>query len=98
MFSSWYGMALLAMESSGVVGLRLLKLAEGGDAAQVESQLMVSEKIAASMEATFTLMTGGSMDSVVSRYREQVAANTDRLLKAAFLPYGGCAAPTFPAR
>jgi hypothetical protein len=93
MFSSWYGVAMLAMESSSVVCLRLMKMSEGGDEAQLESQLMVNEKIAASMEAAVTLMTGGSMDSVITRYREQVAANTDRLTSSMFGPFAGCVAP-----
>jgi hypothetical protein len=40
---------------------------------------MVLEKIAAASEATTTLLTGGSHEDVVARYREHVAANTERL-------------------
>ena len=40
---------------------------------------MVSEKISAFIEASGTLMTGGSVDVVVARYREHVAANEKRL-------------------
>ncbi|CAO4155086.1 hypothetical protein LPLAFNJD_LOCUS4358 [Methylorubrum aminovorans] len=40
---------------------------------------MVFEKIAAATEATATLLTGGTPDDVVARYREHVAANTQRL-------------------
>lgn len=40
---------------------------------------MVFEKIAAATEATATLLTGGTHEAVVARYREHVAANTERL-------------------
>ncbi len=93
MFNPWYGVAMLAMESSGVVCLRLLKMSGGGDAAQRESELMVNEKIAAGMEAAMTLMTGGTIDTVIGRYREQVADNTTRLTRSMFGPYAGCVAP-----
>jgi hypothetical protein len=43
---------------------------------------MVSEKVSAFIEASGTLMTGGSCDAVVARYREHVAANTQRLTAA----------------
>ena len=93
MFNPWYDVTMLAMESSSVVCLRLLKMAGGGDAAQIEGQLMVNEKITAGMEAAMTLMTGGSMDTVISRYREQVADNTARLTTSMFGPLAGCVAP-----
>lgn len=41
--------------------------------------MMVTEKVAAGFEAIGTLMTGGSPDHVVARYREHVAANAERL-------------------
>ncbi|SOR28637.1 conserved protein of unknown function [Methylorubrum extorquens] len=40
---------------------------------------MVGEKVVAAMEAANTLMTGGSHDQVIARYRELVADNTRRL-------------------
>lgn len=40
---------------------------------------MVGEKVLAAMEATNTLMAGGSAGQVVARYRELVADNTQRL-------------------
>lgn len=43
---------------------------------------MVPEKIEAAMEATETLMRGGSHETVINRYREHVAANTKRLTAA----------------
>jgi hypothetical protein len=43
---------------------------------------MVAEKIDAAIEATGTLMMGGSPETVIARYREHVAANTKRLSAA----------------
>jgi phosphosulfolactate synthase (CoM biosynthesis protein A) len=77
-----FAVALLALEAQKVVELRLVKLAWGGAEAQLEAQQMVSEKISALIEASDTLMTGGSCETVVARYREHVAANTQRLTAA----------------
>ena len=74
--------SMLALEAQEVIKLRLVKLASGGPAAQVEAQRMINEKILASIEATTTLMMGGSPNAVVSQYREHVAANTERLQSA----------------
>ena len=74
-----FAIAMLALEAQTVIGLRLMKLAWGGPAAQIEAQQMVSEKISASIEAAGNLMMGGSPDAVIARYREHVAANTERL-------------------
>jgi hypothetical protein len=40
---------------------------------------MVSEKIAAALEATVSLLSGATPAAVVQRYREHVAANARRL-------------------
>jgi hypothetical protein len=74
-----FAVALLAVEAQKVVELRLVKLAWGGAEAQAEAQQMVSEKVSALIEASGTLMMGGSCGTVVARYREHVAANTQRL-------------------
>ena len=74
-----FAIALLAIEAQKVVELRLVKLAWGGTEAQLEAQQMVTEKVSALIEASATLMTGGSCDAVIARYREHVAANTQRL-------------------
>jgi hypothetical protein len=75
----WYSSAMLILESSNVVGLRLTKLTRGGSEAGDEADLMVAEKIAAAFEAVETLLTGGSFSIVVNRYREHVTANATRL-------------------
>jgi hypothetical protein len=45
-------------------------------------QFMVAEKIDAAIEATGTLMISDSLETVIARYREHVAANTKRLSAA----------------
>ena len=51
MLKSWMKLssdaALLGFEAKQVVGLRLLRIAAGGEAASFESERMVTEKIAA---------------------------------------------------
>ncbi|KZB98979.1 hypothetical protein AU375_04782 [Methylobacterium radiotolerans] len=70
---------LLAFEAQRVIELRLVRIAWGGAEAQAEMVSMVGEKVVAAMEATNTLMAGGTHDQVVARYRELVADNTRRL-------------------
>ena len=69
----------LAVEAQRVIEMRLVRIAWGGTEAQAEMISMVGEKVVAAMEAANTLMTGGSHDQVVARYRELVAANVRRL-------------------
>ena len=79
MFNSWFAATLLAWEAADVVGLRMTRLAGGGDVAYAEAHLMVSEKVAAGIEALGSLMLGRSPDEIIQRYREHVAANASRL-------------------
>lgn len=80
---SWWelsaDMTMAGMEAQRVIALRILKLAAGGPAASKEAHKMISEKIAASVEAAVTLASGGSADSVVRRYRSIIRANGRRL-------------------
>jgi hypothetical protein len=69
------------LEAQRVVALRLAKLAQGGPKANKEAKLMITEKLAASVEAASTLATGGSIDKVVRRYRTIMRANGKRLSK-----------------
>lgn len=75
----WITGTMLAFESNVVIGLRLMKLAAGGDDAIQEAHLMVDEKIDAAFEAMQSLWTGGTPETVIDRYRVHVAANTRRL-------------------
>ena len=70
---------LLAAEASGVITLRMMKLMLGGRSARREANLMVSEKIKATFEATASLAAGASGDEIVHRYRQHVAKNAKRL-------------------
>jgi hypothetical protein len=76
MFNS---LMMLAVEANGVIALRMMKLMRGGKRARREAERMVSEKIAAAMEASASLMAGASGDQIVHRYRRKVAANAKRL-------------------
>lgn len=80
MLHPWQSVVLLALESHYVVALRLIRIAGGGTLALTEANLMLTEKLDACVEAGATLMTGGTMVAVVARYRQHVAANTQRLL------------------
>ena len=73
--------AFLGLEAQRVVGLRLMKLAAGDAAAEVEAQRMVTEKVAAFAEAAATLAAGGSAHKVLRRYRSHVRANERRLMR-----------------
>jgi hypothetical protein len=81
MFFPWHRIMMLAIESNGVVGLRLMKLASGGSDAQGEADLTLREKIDAAFEAG-ALMAGGTVACIVDRYRDHVSANSSRLLLA----------------
>lgn len=74
-----YATTMLAIEANGVIGLRLMKLAAGGSAAQDEAMLMVSEKMSAAFETSMALLSGTTAVGVVERYREHVGANSVRL-------------------
>ena len=83
-FNSWS----LGMEASTVIGLRIMKLAAGGAAAQAEAQLMVGEKMATSVTLPMLAMTGqlGTSGPAVatrsiSHLRRKVRANRRRLSK-----------------
>jgi hypothetical protein len=75
----WLAGALLVVEASEVIRLRLEKLARCEADANEEAELMVTEKIVAALEATASVMAGASPAEIVDRYREHVAANARRL-------------------
>jgi hypothetical protein len=72
---------MLGLETQRVISLRLLKLSQGGLAAEAEALRMVAEKTSALAEAGWTLARGGSAGTVIRRYRTHVRANRRRLLK-----------------
>jgi hypothetical protein len=79
MLNPWFAATLLAVEASNVMHLRMLKMASGGGGAFDEAHLMVTEKIGAALEALSSVMEGGTLETVIDRYRELVAANAERL-------------------
>jgi hypothetical protein len=70
---------MLAVDANRVIGLRVAELMLGGKSAQREAKLMVTEKMAAAIEAGGKLMTGASGDDIVRLYRRRVASNVKRL-------------------
>jgi hypothetical protein len=85
MFRNWLKLAAdsvqLSLEAQQVIGLRLMKIAAGGAAAQTEAARMITEKVTAAAEALGTLSTGGSGQRIVRRYRTHVKANKRRLTR-----------------
>lgn len=87
-FSICYTFGLLAVESSEVIRLRMWRICAGGAQACDESILMVSEKLEAAREMNCSLAEGGTLLSIVERYRGHVAANAERL-RASFMTVAG---------
>jgi hypothetical protein len=83
MFTHWMKLSSDIMranfQAQRVIGLRMMKLAKGGPAAEIESRRMVTEKFTAAMEAAAALAVGKSANSVVRRYRAIMRANERRL-------------------
>jgi hypothetical protein len=75
----WFASAMLAVESAEVVRLRLEKFASDDSDVEQEACLMVSEKIAAALEAAANWFSGATAAAIIGRYREHVAANAKRL-------------------
>lgn len=74
-----FQLLLLSLEANTVIQRRLVLFAWGGASARAEASLMVREKVEAAIEAGGSLASGKSVDAVVARYREHVAANIERL-------------------
>ncbi|MDP4006050.1 hypothetical protein [Methylobacterium sp. NEAU K] len=74
-------MAMLGLEAQEVIAQRMAMFALGGPAAQVEAQLMVTEKIMAASETALMVAAGASNGKVIRNYRRKVRANALRLSK-----------------
>ncbi|MGV3456881.1 hypothetical protein [Sphingomonas sp.] len=81
-FDAWS----LGWESAAVIGLRAVKIAQGGPEAQREAERMISEKLTAAYELQLAMMTGtmGMSPATTTRkalahYRRKVRANARRL-------------------
>jgi hypothetical protein len=80
--SAWvFDILMLAAEAQRVINLRLAALARGGPAAELETRLMVTEKMKAAMDAADMLSRGASTRSVISFYRSHVRSNMRRLTR-----------------
>ena len=84
-FDAWR----LGLEASTVIGLRTLRLAQGGEAARLEAERMVSEKVDAGLALQALAMGGGlgltparASARTLAHYRRKVSANRRRLSKA----------------
>jgi hypothetical protein len=75
----WFAGAMLAVEASEVIRLRLEKFTYGDDDAGREASLMVMEKIVAALETSVSLLAGESPATIIAHYRQRVAANAKRL-------------------
>ncbi len=81
MLNSWFGASTLFMQSQRVIGLRLTKMAWGGQGAQDEAVQMVGEKVKAAMDSMQMLLAGGSGSMVLAHYNALVADNVRRLTR-----------------
>jgi hypothetical protein len=88
----WFGIGWdawrLGMDASTVIGLRTLKIAQGGAAGWAEAERMVSEKMQAGMDLQALALTGGlgvtpasASARTLAHYRRRVSANRRRLSK-----------------
>jgi hypothetical protein len=83
-FDAWS----LGVAASTVVGLRAIRIAQGGPAGRAEAQRMVHEKVEAAAALQRRLLEGGLGDTPASasarsiaHYRRKVNANRRRLSK-----------------
>jgi len=78
----------LGVEAASVIGLRSMKIATGGPAANAEAELMVREKMEAALALQSLAMIGalgstapGIASKTLAHYRRRVQANRRRLAK-----------------
>lgn len=87
---NWMKLAMdswsLGLEASTVVGMRMLRLSQGGPAAAAEAERMVREKLDAAADLQRLALTGGlgatshgAAAKTVGHYRKKVRANKRRL-------------------
>ena len=76
-----FDILMLAAEAQHVINLRLAAIASGGPAAELETRLMVTEKMNAALDAAGMLARGASTRSVISFYRSRVRSNVRRLTR-----------------
>jgi hypothetical protein len=81
-FETWS----LGLEASSVIGLRLMRIASGGAAAEAETRLMLREKVEAGWAIQGKAMTGAlgvtphsATTRSLAHYRKKVRSNQRRL-------------------
>jgi len=88
----WFGIGWdawrLGVEASTVIGLRTLKIAQGGAGGRAEAERMVSEKVQAGMDLQALALSGGlgatpaaASARTLAHLRRKVNANRRRLSK-----------------
>lgn len=88
-WSAWLGLARLGWDMQAVMALRMMRMAGGGARAQSEAGRMVTEKMAALVEAQAAAATeamkGGSSRQAANRvlrvYKRRVRRNRRRLTR-----------------
>jgi hypothetical protein len=83
-FDTWR----LGAEAATVIGLRTLRIAQGGEAGRAEAERMVREKVDAAVALQTMALSGGlgvgpasGSARVVAHYRRKVSANRRRLMR-----------------
>lgn len=88
----WFGIGVdawrLGMEASTVIGLRTLRIAQGGQIGRAEAERMVIEKVDAAIALQTLAMSGGlgmtpagASARTLALYRRRISANRRRLAK-----------------
>lgn len=88
----WFGIGLdawrLGLEASTVIGLRTLRIAQGGAVGLAEAERMVQEKVDAGIALQAMALSGGlggnpatASARTLAHYRRKVNANRRRLTK-----------------
>ncbi|RYY47925.1 MAG: hypothetical protein EOP59_00065 [Sphingomonadales bacterium] len=77
---------MLGLEASQVIGLRMARIAGGGDGASDETARMLTEKVQSAFELQAAMMTGrlgttplAGTQKTLRHYRRKVKANRKRL-------------------
>lgn len=89
-FSDWTQAGIdawaLGIEASTVIGLRMAKMASGGDITGAEARRMIAEKIDSAIDLQSAMLTGNlgtnpleGTQKVLRHYRRKVSANRRRL-------------------
>lgn len=92
LWNSWIALSLdatrMAIDAHGVIGMRLIKVAEGGPQAETEMHRMVAEKSSAFVEAQIAMAvavatgeTHKAPAKVLRAYSRRVHANHRRLIR-----------------